>query len=292
MHIFFHRDKFPIRSIYLHVFYLSVAFLSHAQPENQKSNQHRINDELYYNLVAEDVYMITHYFPYWGGNSLVVLLDNQQAALIDTPYDGVATIALLEWIRERFGERRLHAIVTGFHQDNLGGNEVLVEKGIPVYGMQRTADLVQSEGVEFKQIILEMVESNEDKEYYDRYKKLHLTPPNFTFDLEKDESKNIEIGGEIFQFYYPGESHTIDNAVVYIHGKMVLFGGCMIRALRDQRPGYIKYANMEEWPISVELVARKFSTAQIVIPGHGFEGDFSLLNHTVKILNDWNGKHK
>ena len=80
--------------------------------------------------------------------------------------------------------------------------------------------------------------------------------------------------------------------MVYIHEKKVLFGGCMIRALSDERPGYIKYANMNEWPIAVEHVAKKFPDARIVIPGHGFEGDFGLLPLTVKILNEWNEKHR
>lgn len=279
------------RVILILVFWLSTTYNTYAQPEVQKSKQTKINDELYFNLIANDVYMITHYFP-WGGNSLVVLLNNQQAILIDTPYDGIATTALLEWINDSFGKLELHAIVTGFHQDNLGGNEVLIQNGIPVYGMQLTADLVESEGEDFKQVILEMVQNNENKTYFKRYQQLQLTPPNVTFDLGKNESKKIEIGDETFEFYYPGETHTIDNSVVYIHGKKVLFGGCMIRASADKRPGYINYANMVEWPLSVELVMENFPSTKYVIPGHGFEGDFSLLPHTVEILNDWNQINK
>ena len=65
----------------------------------------------------------------------------------------------------------------------------------------------------------------------------------------------------------------------------------MIRALSDQRPGYIKYANMEEWPVSVALVSEKFSKSFIVIPGHGFEGDVGLIHHTIDILDIWNENH-
>lgn len=263
-----------------------------AQPEIQKSKQSKINDELYFNQLTERVYMITHYFPYYGGNSLLVLLDNKEAVLIDTPYDGVSTTALLAWINIEFGDLELHAIVTGFHQDNLGGNEVLIQNGVPVYGMQLTANLVNSEGTDFKKAIMESVRNNENKTYFERYQKLQLTPPDVTFNLGKNESKIIELGTEMFEFYYPGETHTVDNAVVYIHGKKMLFGGCMIRALSDTRPGYIKYANMMEWPVSVEGVAKKFPDAEIVIPGHGFEGDFNLLPHTVMILNAWNEKQE
>lgn len=263
-----------------------------AQPEIQKSKQCKINDELYFNQLAERVYMITHYFPYYGGNSLLVLLNNKEAVLIDTPHEGVATTALLAWINNEFGDLELHAIVTGFHQDNLGGNEVLIQNGIPVYGMQLTANLVNSEGNDFKKAIMESVRDNENKTYFERYQKLRLTPPDVTFKLGKNESKINELGTVMFEFYYPGETHTVDNAVVYIHGEKMLFGGCMIRALSDMRPGYIKYANMMEWPVSVEGVAQRFPDAEIVIPGHGFEGDINLLPHTVMILKAWNEKHK
>ena len=51
------------------IFIISSAF---AQPERQKARQIKINDELYYNIIADDVYMITHYFPNYGSNSLFV----------------------------------------------------------------------------------------------------------------------------------------------------------------------------------------------------------------------------
>lgn len=279
------KNSFKVIITIVMIFTINCAF---AQPEKQQAKQIKINDEMYYNIVADNVYMITHYFPYYGGNSLIVLLKNNTAVLIDSPYDGIATLVLLEWIDKQFGELKLYAIVTGFHQDNLGGNEVLIERDIPVYGMQLTANLLKTEGEDFKKIIIESVKNNENKMFLERYTNLVLTPPDHTFELKKDESKLIEIENEKFEFYYPGESHTVDNSVVYLHGKNILFGGCMIRALSDHRPGYIKYANMKEWPVSVEFVAEKFSKSKVVIPGHGFEGDFSLIQHTIDILDIWN----
>jgi len=232
--------------------------------------------------------MITHYFPYYGGNSLFIRLDSMKAVLIDTPYDGVATIALLEWINNTFRDLELVAIVTGFHQDNLGGNEELIARNIPVFGMTMTADLVRDKGDELKRILVESVKNSENKSYFERYSTLNLVPPNRTFMLKKGETKIIEVASEKFEFFYPGESHTVDNAVVFVHKEKILFGGCMIRALSNRRPGYIKYANMIEWPKSVELVKDQFPDCDIIIPGHGFEGDSTLLQHTINILNTWN----
>ena len=267
--------------------FVFVTSMAYSQSEVQKASQTKINDELYVNEIAEDVLMITHYFP-WGGNSLVVLLKNKHAVLIDTPYDGIATSVLLEWLENKYGKLNITAIVTGFHQDNLGGNEVLIANGIPVYGMRLTADLVKNQGRDLKKVILESVKNPDQKAYYERYKKLKFTPPDHVFDLHAGESYILNVGGENFELFYPGESHTIDNAVVYIHGKYVLFGGCMIRAMQDKRPGFIEYANMEAWPKSVEYVKQKFPFSKIVVPGHGFEGDFELLQHTIDLLNAWN----
>lgn len=262
-----------------------------SQPEVQQAKQRKINNELFYNKLSENVYMITHYFPRWGGNSLLVLLEDNEAILIDTPYDGISTSVLLAWMKKSFGDLDISAIVTGFHQDNLGGNEVLVEKSIPIYGLKLTEQLIENEGDAFKKVIGKSVETLENKEYYRRYNALQLTPPTNTFDLQAGESHIIEIGNETFEFYFPGESHTVDNSVVYIHGKNILFGGCMIRAKSDKRPGYIAYANMKEWPLSVERVMHLFPTSAIVVPGHGFAGGPELLPHTIDLLKLWNENH-
>ncbi len=62
----------------------------------------------------------------------------------------------------------------------------------------------------------------------------------------------------------------------------------MIRAMQDQRPGFIDYANMVAWPKSVALVQQKFPQSKIIVPGHGFDGNFELIQHTIDILNAWN----
>jgi len=98
----------------------------------------------------------------------------------------------------------------------------------------------------------------------------------------------LKINGEAFSVYFPGESHTIDNVVVYLKNKNILFGGCMILSMGHKRPGYIADANLVEWPKSVERIKDKYKDAKIVIPGHGDWGDNQLISHTIDILNKWN----
>jgi metallo-beta-lactamase class B len=219
---------------------------------------------------------------------MFILLPDSRGILINTPCESSGTISLLDWIEKSFGRIKLTAIVTGFHQDNLGGDEILLSKNIPVYGSDLTVQLLKEQGAGLKEVIINSVSKEENKKYYNSYKALNLIPPDSIYQIKK--GLNLNIGGEIFELFYPGESHTKDNIVVYIHKRKILFGGCMIKGLEFDNPGYTGYANMLEWPQSVTRVMKKFEDADIVIPGHGTPGGKDLLPHMIKVLNDWNNQ--
>ena len=255
----------------------------------QHLTQTKITEDVYYDKIQDSVYMITHYFPVWGGNSMFILLPGNKGVLIDTPYEETGTKALLDWINANFGQLDLTAIVTGYHQDNLGGDELLISKGIPVYGADLTKKLVKEQGDELKNFIIEMEKDNENPRYVESYKKLNLTPPDHVFPIHNGLKLKIE--NEIFEVYFPGESHTIDNTVVYLHRHKILFGGCMFKGLMYNSPGLTKYANMKAWPKSVENVIARFPDCKIVVPGHGDYGGPEVLTHTLELVNDWNIKN-
>jgi metallo-beta-lactamase class B len=192
----------------------------------------------------------------------------------------------VDWIYKTFGETEITAIITGWHQDNLGGNEYLRSLGIDVHGPELTARLINQHGTDLKSMLLESTKDLDDCRYYKSYKNLILTPPNKIFNIE--EGLSLTIGEEKFEVYFPGESHTIDNTVVYIHSRKILFGGCMVFSANRQAPGFIEHANMVDWAGSVEKVAMRFPDADVVVPGHGSAGDLSLLNHTIEVLNRFN----
>ena len=164
----------------------------------------------------------------------------------------------------------------------------MLSKDIPVYGSDLTVRLINEQGAGLKEVVLNSVSKEENKKYYNSYKTLKLIPPDSIYQIRK--GLNLKIGGEIFELFYPGESHTKDNIVVYLRKRKILFGGCMIKGLEFDNPGYTGYANMIEWPKSVEKVMNKFKDAYVVIPGHGTPGGKELLPHTIKVLNDWNNR--
>ena len=102
-----------------YIFILIVFLLANKgfAQHQQHLAQIKITDDLYYTKIHDSVYMITHYFPYWGGNNILVLLPKKKAVLIDTPYENTGTIDLLNWLKKEFGDLEIIALITGFHQD-------------------------------------------------------------------------------------------------------------------------------------------------------------------------------
>jgi metallo-beta-lactamase class B len=261
--------------------YILILFSHHMLSQNVI----RISGDLTCTPLQEDVFLITHYFPRFGSNSLFVALPGHKGVLIDTPHESTGTCALLGWIDSTFVETKLVAINTGWHQDNLGGNEYLRSKGIDIYGPDRTAELIIKRGDELKSLLLESTRDLEDQHYYESYLQLNLVAPNKLFPIE--EGFRLKFGDEVFEVFFPGESHTVDNTVVYLHKRQILFGGCMMLSMQTSRPGFIEHANMEAWPESIKRVGKRFPEAIVVIPGHGQPGDTSLYRHTIDVLNQY-----
>ncbi len=259
---------------------LWISSISQITPEIEQ-----ISDDLYYSEIMDSTYVIIHEFP-GRCNSMFVLAGDNKGVLIDTPDETTGTKSLVEWINTKFGNLELVAINTGFHYDNLGGNEYLRSKGIRIYGAGLTARMIEKNAEKSKDDVLEYTSKQEDKKYYNAFSEVNFLPPTDTFEI--NDGLNLNINGETFEVYFPGETHTIDNVVVYLKNKKVLFGGCMILSMNHRRPGYIADANMIEWPKSVEKIKDKYINAKIVTPGHGDWGDTQLLSHTIEILNKWN----
>ena len=247
-----------------------------------------LSQDLIIKEVDNGVYVVTHYFP-WEGNSLVVFLSGDDVIFVDTPYNNEATQKVVEWIMNKNSKADIIEINTGFHNDNLGGNEYLLSQDIPVYGSKITAELIEN-----GKIYETMAEASEllkksgkaSQKCIEAYKTQKFKAPNHLFDIK--EGLKLNVSGEIVEVYFPGESHSMDNVVVYFHNRKILFGGCMIKSLQSKGPGFTGDANMEEWPKSVQKVSERYKDARIVIPGHGDWGDTELLIHTIEILVNYN----
>jgi glyoxylase-like metal-dependent hydrolase (beta-lactamase superfamily II) len=237
--------------------------------------------DIFIENLDENVFLVIHQFP-WPANSLIVKMADGTIVLVDTPYTPAATRDLLGWIEEQFGQSQLVAINTHFHLDNLGGNEALVEAGIPVYGSDLTVQLIGERGEEARALMMSWLPSPDDERFRNAFASISYIPPTEIFPLA--EGKVLKFGEETVEIYYPGETHAPDNVVVYFPERKLLFGSCMVKSLEDLKLGNIADANLGEWPTSVKKVMDRYQDAEIVIPGHGSWGGQELLSHTLELL--------
>jgi glyoxylase-like metal-dependent hydrolase (beta-lactamase superfamily II) len=236
-----------------------------------------VNEDLYVRQIREGAFVVTHAFP-WPANSLLVEMENSALVLVDTPYTPQATQDLLDWLEAQFGEREIVVINTGFHYDNLGGNGYLVQQGIPVYGADLTARLLQERGEEMRAMTLAWLQDPQQQRYRQAYESLQYVAPTQQFELE--EGLELEFGDEALQIHFPGPGQRPDNLVVYFPARKILFGGCMI--IGWDSVGNTADADLQAWPQSVRNLPR--FDFDVLVPGHGDRLDPELIEHTLSLL--------
>lgn len=195
-------------------------------------------------------------FPKWGkvsANGLVVLDDNQ-LVLIDTPWNGHQTQLLIQWFKKHDKVTDIKVIVSHYHDDNLGGLDWVHQNGFDSYSIKRTQEICEEKG---------------------------LPKPMYTLD-DNDVFEYCDI---LLEIHFLGEGHTEDSICVYLPDEKILFGGCSVKALKNSRLGNISDANIKMWPFTLRKMKNSFPEVKMVIPGHGQEGPISLIDHTLSLFN-------
>jgi metallo-beta-lactamase class B len=236
-----------------------------------------LSEGLYLRQIRKDIFVITHVFP-WPANSLIAEMANSDLVLVGSPYTPEATNEVLAWMTKHFGKRKIIAINTGYHVDNLGGNSALIEHGITVYGSDLTAQLLQERGEQTRQVLLGMLKGIANARYYKAQAEIPYVAPTQLFPIA--QGLKLSFGSEQVEVYYPGPSQAPDKVVVYFPEKKVLFGGCMV--LGGDQIGNTSDADLKNWPDAVRKLEQ--FDAEIVVPGHGDRLDAGLIEHTIALL--------
>ena len=200
---------------------------------------------------AENVWLYHSYMQTedWGlvsSNGLVVV-DQNDAYIIDTPWSQEHTVDLLNWIKAQ-GFTPKASISTHFHQDRSAGIGVLNDLGIDTWASKQTNQLLAEQGW-----------------------------AEATNEFEGDAFNMLD---GVIEAYYPGPGHAMDNIVVWLPQLQILHGGCMIRELSTNGLGYTADGSVPDWAGSVEKVIQRYPDVVTVIPGHGEPGGPDLLEHT------------
>jgi metallo-beta-lactamase class B len=200
-----------------------------------------IGEDLSVREINPKVFIVTHAFP-WPSNSLVAVMETGDIVLIDTPYTSQATEVLLGWISNKFGRRNIQAINTHFHIDRLGGNAALVKAAIPVYGSDMTVTAIQERGQQSLQQLAGWVKDEKVKSEYLNFK--YVAPTKI---FKASEGLALKFGSEEIMAKYHGGGHSVDNLVVYLPQKRIIFGGCLILSQEKDNPGNVSDGNLAEW---------------------------------------------
>lgn len=208
--------------------------------------------------VKDNIWVHTTYANYNGARTPsngVIAVTSKGLILIDTPWNNAQTRELIGLAKKIFNKEISLAVITHAHEDRIGGIDALIEKKIDVRSTGLTAKEAEKNGFKKPQ-------------------------------TELEPGEKITLGDMNLEVFYPGEGHTVDNITVWFPQYKVLFGGCLIKSLESRDIGNIEDANIKQWPTSVNKVLRKYSDAEIVIPGHGKWGSLELVEHTLDLFKD------
>jgi metallo-beta-lactamase class B len=183
----------------------------------------------------------------------LVLVNDGEAFLFDTPVTNAQTETLVTWLADSLKASVSTFIPNHWHEDCLGGLQYLHSTGIKSYANQLTIELA--------------IKHNEP------------VPQHGFVD-----SLRLDLNGLETICYFLGGGHSADNIVVWIPSEKTLFGGCMVKDIYAKGLGNLSDAKVEEWPETIQKVIEKFPDTKIVIPGHGKIGGKELLEHTKALL--------
>ncbi len=226
----------------------------HAPPSSPagKTGFARLAPDLTVRELAAHIFVVTHEEPA-PANSVVVETADGTLVLVGSPYTATATRVLLDWLGEKFGERKRVAIDTHFHDDaGIGGNAVYREAKIPIYGSDLTVRLLG-----------ERVPG--------------AVPPDHVFPLHA--GLDLEFG-EGVRIIFPGAGHSADNVIVHFPRQRLLVAGCLLKT--GDKLGNVADADLANWATSVRALERY--PVEWLVPGHGDRTDTGLIANTLAVL--------
>jgi len=198
------------------------------------------------------------YVPEYGlvASNGLIYLNNQEAAVFDTPADSIAARELIRWITVEKKSKIVGVVINHFHDDCLKTLSIFHELNIPSFAYNKTILLANRAGKEAPQI-----------GFADRM--------------------GLEVGRVKVLNRYFGEAHTSDNIVSYIPTDKVLFGGCMVKSSGSGK-GNLNDANVDEWSLTIANIKASFPRIRVVVPGHGAHGGKELLTYTADLFEQKN----
>jgi glyoxylase-like metal-dependent hydrolase (beta-lactamase superfamily II) len=222
------------------------------------------NSPLQISHLTGDFYVYKTFSDYKGNlisANAMYLVTNKGVVLFDAPWDKTQFQPLLDSIKARHNKEVVMLFGTHSHDDRSGGFDFYRKKGIKTYTIKLTDDLLKEKKEPRAQFIL----------------------PNDTV---------FKVGQYKFDVFYPGKGHAPDNIVVWFEKEKILYGGCFVKSADAEDLGYLGDADTKEWEGSIKKVQAKCKNPQFIIPGHEGWTNINSLNHTLKLVQEYNSSKK
>ena len=232
-------------------------FLFSLQVEAQFGKEIIIDEDLQLISLEDSLYIHVswHFLPAYGripSNGLL-LIKNGEALLVDTPMDNAKTERLTDYIRDSLKARPTTLIIGHSHDDCMGGLAYLQTIGV--------------ESIASKKTIEKCIEGD-------------LPVPSKGFE----EALELDFYGEMLECRYFGPGHAVDNITVWLPGRGLLFGGCLIKSRSSVTLNNLPDSDIERWDETVNMVRETYPEIRWVIPGHGAYAGTELLSHTIELV--------
>ncbi|MEP1229349.1 MAG: subclass B1 metallo-beta-lactamase [Litorimonas sp.] len=209
--------------------------------------------------IADNVWVHTTNYTFPGqtpvsSNGLVVA-SNDDLILVDTSWGEMATLSLLESIKDQTGREVTKLIITQHHMNRIAGVDVAERKGIKVFTHPETPKLAVQNG---------------------------YPVPNTSVSSLKLPKSRTRVGP--VEVAYPGHGQTLDNLVVYVPSANILYGGCAIRSAGSTNLGNIADANLKTWGPALAWVKTTYPETKTVVPCRGKGANLSLIDDTLALI--------
>ena len=218
------------------------------------------NSPLQISHLTGDFYVYRTFHDYDGtmmSANAMYLVTNKGVVLFDAPWDETQFQPLLDTIKARHKKDVVMCFATHSHDDRSAGLEFYRQKGVKTYTGKLTDEILKKENKKRAEYIV----------------------PNDTI---------FTVGQHTFEVYYPGKGHAPDNIVVWFDKEKVLYGACFIKSAEAKDLGYLANSDVKEWEKSIKKVQTKFKNPIYIIPGHEDWKNTQSLNHTLKLVQDYN----
>ncbi len=250
-------------TFFLHVISFAQKNGSTASTKNKKTPGEATQPRLIISELIPDFYIYQTFMEYKGepvsANGMYVVT-NAGVIMFDATWDPTQLQPLLDSIMTRHNKQVVLSIATHFHEDRAGGFDFLKTKGIKTYTTKLTDSILAANKKQRAEFLI----------YNDTV---------FT------------VGQYSFEIYYPGKGHSPDNIVGWFGKTKLLYGGCLVKSTDAEGLGNLSDADVKAWPQTIKNIQLRFAP-RYIIPGHDSWNSTSALNHTLKLLKDYEKKKK